>query len=837
MALTPWNDDDSPDSIERHEGSRPRIVQSRRPHGATQVSIPPTASNIDLGSLWKAVRDQWKFVVRVGLTVMLVVLTLTLLMRMNFKATGRLYLGELDNKSQGGGGGRGDFDILGSSAGEVQSEIEIMKSRSIVAQAVARSGLNTTIYPSGWKPPRLWKWLMYRRDPSEIRGASGELTVSDAALGKAVREPQKFELRFSSPSEFQAYQDGHVVGKGTVERPLALPTASFTLHAGDRGLPATGKAYDLTVNASDEIAIKALEDLTVTAAKLSASSADSVKVVTLDYLNKNPIMAATFLRELMRVYLEERQSWKTADATAAESFVSRQLAEMREHLDGTQSKLAEYRANTAGVVMDNEAKSMIEQVAKYEEQRVAARLQVAALSDVKRMLKDPSYPVEAFLLGEANDTVLEGLGKSLASARQALTDLEGRFQDSAPDVRNQKAQIAAQTETIRNYVNGRLTRAQENLNTLTHIIGQFQEKLKTVPGAEIGLSQISRESDVYGKLYAQLLERQQQSAILKASTVSKNRVLDRPEAPGEEYSPKLLLAFASGILGLVLATCIVIFKRFCATTLQSEAEVRAVAGGARLLASIPRRSGSSEGTSGRESFLGEGVSASTEAFRMLRANLYQSASMQTGHAILLTSPAPGDGKTLTTLSLAAVLAADQKWVLVIDADLRKPSHHKITGGDDGRGLRTILSGQCNWRDAVKPVSGPFGEFFSIGAGRMAPGELSSERMARFLIDARSRYDFVLIDGPSFPLVADPLVLAPLADEVVSVFRLGHTPRAAAEEHVRRLSTVAHGFSVVVNDAGPVAQYAAPPKPPSDWWARFRGRNVRDSSIPRALPRG
>jgi Mrp family chromosome partitioning ATPase len=302
------------------------------------------------------------------------------------------------------------------------------------------------------------------------------------------------------------------------------------------------------------------------------------------------------------------------------------------------------------------------------------------------------------------------------------------------------------------------------------------------------------------------------------------------------------LAFASGILGLVLGTCIVIFKRFCATTLQSEAEVRVIAGGARMLANIPRRSlhpeppGSSRSMD--SAFMAEGVSASTEAFRMMRANLYQSATMQTGHAILLTSPVPGDGKTLTTLSLAAVLAADQKWVLVIDADLRKPSHHKITGGDDGRGLRTILSGQCSWRDAVKPVSGPFGEFFSIGAGRMAPGELSSERMARFLIDARSRYDFVLIDGPSFPLVADPLVLAPLADEVISVMRLGHTPRAAAEEHVRRLSMVAHGYSVVINDTAPSEHYGVPPKPPSlGWWSRFQRRNVRNSRVPRALPRG
>ncbi|HEY6880912.1 MAG TPA: hypothetical protein VI299_22965, partial [Polyangiales bacterium] len=406
MALTPWNDDGSRDSLERYEGPRNQLGQVRR----TQHSIPsaplppPPSSNIDIGTLFKAIRDQWRFVVRVGVSVMLVVLTLTLLMRMNFKATGRLYLGELDNKSQGGP--RADLDLLGGASGEVASEIEIMRSHSLVKQAIASSGLNATLRPAGWKPPRLYKWLALGRDPNEIRGATGELTVSDAALREGVLEPQKLVLRFDSQTEYQVFQNDKSVGKGTIDRPLELPSVVFTLHRGDRGLPQPQSAYDLEINGVDATMAKALDDLTITAAKLSASSSDQVKVVTIDFLNRNPILAATFLRELMRVYLDERQKWKTADATAAESFVSQQLAEMRAVLDGTQQKLADYRANTDGVVMDNEAKSMIEQVAKYEEQRVAARLQVAALSDIKRALKDPNSNVEAYLLGEANDTVL-----------------------------------------------------------------------------------------------------------------------------------------------------------------------------------------------------------------------------------------------------------------------------------------------------------------------------------------------------------------------------------------------------------------------------------------------
>jgi Mrp family chromosome partitioning ATPase len=128
------------------------------------------------------------------------------------------------------------------------------------------------------------------------------------------------------------------------------------------------------------------------------------------------------------------------------------------------------------------------------------------------------------------------------------------------------------------------------------------------------------------------------------------------------------------------------------------------------------------------------------------------------------------------------------------------------------------------------VHGPFGEFFSIHAGTPGPTELmSSERMSRFLIEARSRYDFVLIDSASFPLVADALALAPLADAVLSVVRLDHTPRELAAEHVERMAAVARRYGVVVNGASSMKRYGygtAYPRTPKrsifSLWMRRRG---------------
>jgi tyrosine-protein kinase Etk/Wzc len=796
----------------------------------TREADAANGHEIDLILLWSALKEHKRFILGVAALIWVAVMTQTLLIRMEFQSTGRLYLGELESRPAPGG--ENGIDLLGASEGDVASEIEILRSRSIVSEAVAKSGLNASIAPASWAPPRFWRWLLSKRDPRLLEGASGELTVDHASLPAVEREALAFAVRFKSEREYEVLLEGQPLAQGTLGVPVETARGSFTLRAGSVSRPRTDAQYDLVIIPFEDVVDGAIMSLNVTAPKVGPGSSESVKVVTLEFPDQSPQHAAAFLRELMDAYLSQRQSWKTENATAAESFVSSQLQSMRDSLDHTEQRLADYRSN-AVVVLDNEAKALIEQVGKYEEQRVEARLQVAALSDIKRVLKQPNPPVEAYLLGEAHDTVLEGLGRSLAEARKQLVELEGRFHDTAPDVRNQKAQVDAQLDTVRNYVTSRLARAQENLSELNGVIGQFEDKLRSVPGAELGLAQLARESDVYSKLYSNLLERKQQAAILKASTVSKNRILDLPDVPRRESSPRLGMRLASGVLGLLLGALLVLMRRVFASTVQSEADIRTIIANIPVLAQVPRWNKQGQRSAGQiapafDTLALDATSPFTEAFRTVRTGVYQAGRDRTGQVLLVTSPAPGDGKTTTALCLAAMLAADGKWVLTVDADLRKPSHHILTGHHEEHGLRGILSGQCQWRDAVRPVALPSGEFYSIGAGKMAPAELiSSERMARFLIEARARYDFILLDAPSFPLVADPLVLAPHADAVLSVMRLDHTPGKLAAEHVKRLPEVAHGFGVVINGGSAPAAYgygygsSYPPAPRRSWIARLR----------------
>ena len=766
---------------------------------------PKSEEGFDLGQIWLLLRANGRMVLAVAGALFGLVMLVTLASRMEFRSSGRLYLGDLAGKSERSATDSAPLDLSSSAQGDVGSEVEILKSQSLITRAILDSGLNVTITPESWRPPRYLFWLASGRDPRLLEGASKELAAMDASLPDDARDEQTYHVRFITATSYELWSEDQDkrLALGRLQEPVSFGGVKLTLLPGSARAPRAGARYEIQVHPMQEVLNRTLKALNVVAPK-SIGSTEPIKVITLDFTHGSPVHAAAFLRRLMAGYLEQRQSWKTEEATAAERFVTEQLRGMRESLEKTEQKLAEYRINTPVVVLDNEAKAMIEQVGKYEEQRVAAHLQVSALSDMKSALKNPNATMETFLLGEGNDSVLQGLAKSLQDARTELARLEERLTPAAPEVKEKRAQVEKQLEMIRGYVTSRLSRAQGNLGSLNRIIGQFEEKLKTVPGAELGLEKIARESEVYSKLYSYLLERQQQAAISKASTVSKNRILDVPQPIYREDSPKLGFRLASALLGLLLGAAYVLVRHMTSSSLESESDVRRSLAGYPISASIPQRRAEPTDEDRPEPrpfdvLAGDPGSLYAEAYRMLRANLYLATDNALGQVVLVTSPTDGDGKTTCTLALAAALAADGKLVLVIDSDIRTPSHHELTGRPATLGLSSILTGSCEWQRAVQRVPLAIGELYSIATGpRQSPELLSSDELLEFLALVKSRFDFVLLDSASFPQVSDALVLGRAADHVLTVVRLHHTPRRLAVEHARLIAGSSRSHAIVVN---------------------------------------
>lgn len=175
-------------------------------------------------------------------------------------------------------------------------------------------------------------------------------------------------------------------------------------------------------------------------------------------------------------------------------------------------------------------------------------------------------------------------------------------------------------------------------------------------------------------------------------------------------------------------------------------------------------------------------SAAAEQFRALRTRIAQSEHGRYYRTILVTSPAEGDGKSITSLNLALAMAQEfHRRVLMIDADLRNPSLHRLLGIPGQPGLSDVLLGDARLEDVMVSVASHRLTVIPAGIQVDRPTELLGSAEMRQLVDTlRTQFDRIVFDTPPASPLADVNVLAPIVDGVLLVVRAGFTQRPAID---------------------------------------------------------
>ena len=192
----------------------------------------------------------------------------------------------------------------------------------------------------------------------------------------------------------------------------------------------------------------------------------------------------------------------------------------------------------------------------------------------------------------------------------------------------------------------------------------------------------------------------------------------------------------------------------------------------------------------------------SEAFRTLRTNIKFSSMDKPLKTILVTGPIPEVGKSSVSINLALTIAQNKEKIVVIDADFRKPTLHKIFGQDAKTGLANILIGDKKLKDVVRNLTkiDPYLYFIPSGPIPPNPSELlGSNKMKELLKELKNEFDIILIDSPPIVVVTDALVLANEVDGVIMVLNFGEVTRETAKQAKQLLEKVnANILGVVLN---------------------------------------
>jgi succinoglycan biosynthesis transport protein ExoP len=403
---------------------------------------------------------------------------------------------------------------------------------------------------------------------------------------------------------------------------------------------------------------------------------------------------------------------------------------------------------------------------------------------------------------QANSGALMSLGEVLQNPTiQQLTQerakLNSEYQQKLrlykpdfPEMLQLKAQIDELDRQIATIAGNIKTSIQNQYLTAVSEERTLEGQVNGLKGDVLNLSErsiqyniLQRELDTSRTLYDGLLQRYKEVGVTGGITTNNISIVDRAEPPNRPAKPRLLLnlglaAMLGAGLGILAAFLLEALDESITTPDEVESKL-----GLPVLGAIPLLAKGIEPLSA----MSDVRSSFAEAYYSLRTALQFSSADGVPRTLLVTSSRPSEGKSTTALAIAKNLARVGHRVLLIDADLRKPSLHRLLGVSSDVGLSSVLAGAALLSDAA--VATADRNLATIPAGPLPPNPaelLSGPRIRSFLAEAQAHFDHIVIDGPPVLGLADAPILSSIVAGTVVIIESRGTRRGQARGALRRL---------------------------------------------------
>jgi len=490
----------------------------------------------------------------------------------------------------------------------------------------------------------------------------------------------------------------------------------------------------------------------------------------------------------------------------ASDWLSKQLVDLQIKVETSQEKLVKYQREHEILGIDEKQNITTAKLDELNRELTAAQSLRMEKESIYRLVQngDSDSVVAAAeietVAAKSGSTLLEKLREQEADLKIQIAQLSTQFGPAYPklaQLNSQLKEVQAQTqEEIRKSVTrvrGDYLAALQRENMLHAALEQQKQEANNLNESAIDYSLLKRDVDTNRTLYEGLLEKLKEAGVTAGLRSNNFRIVDVarvPTAPSEPNIPRNL-AFALA-LGLTTGIGLAFILEGIDNTVRTPEQAQVISALPSLgVIPLGSRNSTEIGSRTRLTLASpkEAVELVTqsrpksqmaESYRALRTSLLLSSSGGPPKVILITSALPEEGKTTTSINCAIVLAQKGTRVLLIDADLRRPSIHKTLGMGPRAGLSNVLTGSSKLQHAIVP-STILPNLFVLPAGTPPPNPaelLASSNMNDVLEALRGQYDHIVIDTPPTLSVTDAVVMSTSADRVVLVIRSGQTTKQA-----------------------------------------------------------
>lgn len=546
--------------------------------------------------------------------------------------------------------------------------------------------------------------------------------------------------------------------------------------------------YFFCVQPASEIESEILSSLTI---RILSQQTQSIEIA---YQSKNAAQTA----DIVNVIIEEFQKYdvekKSESTKKILNFIDNQLNEIYGSLNRSEADLQNYmKSKNINRYNDTEhiLASTTDKINELNNNLVDLEIEHTTLLNIRNDLQNNdtvnTYPMLAMLSGTQTEQIVVAM----------LTNLQ--------DMLNQKNTLLNDVTAnnhrvikITNQIDSYKQQFVEFLNTLIEQvdrrINNYNSKVKDLTGKifaqsdndVVELSRLQRIYSIQENFYNQLVLKKAEYMINQASYISNSTILEKGVTPQTPIFPNrqtiLVIALILGIIMVFIINAVIYL--FYDDIISPDVIMQYTT--TPILGTIPQYKNK---LSTSQLLVDKHPNSMfTESFRNIRSNMQFLTQEKGSKTIVVSSTVSGEGKTFIAVNLAGIYAINNKKVLLLDMDLRKPRLHLVFDLTQSKGMSSILSNNSTWQECVTQSAQKGLDYITAGAVPPNPAELAlSQKMDEIIEEMKAVYDIIIIDTPPVGIVTDAFVNMQKADYSLYIFKAGVSKRSFISNVTRLIS--------------------------------------------------
>jgi len=665
----------------------------------------------------------------------------------------------------------------------LDNEIEVLKSYRLLEQVCRNLNLNDQYFNVGYlNNIEIWK-----NRPFTIEWLTNSINIDSKSVSfEIVIVKNGYKIVNSDNSE-----SDNVFPFNTIQYIEGIPF-KLSLQVSTKLDLLIGQKYLISHQSVASIALGLSGSLNI------VNSNKNSDILIISLTGPNADKSEVILNELIKQFENDGINDKRLVSKRTIDFVNERFKSLEKGLDSIETDKANYKKNNELTFINGDAVtattgkvSATSGVFEVETQIALSKILEKTVRDDK---KNTLLPANIGLTNTGINQLISDFNMTVLERDRQLVS-SGENHPKIKFLNSKLSDLKVNTlESIKAYQQ----ELEVSLSQNNYIRRSSNDKFSSIPMNEKVLRSIERQQNIKETLYLLLLQKREEAAINLAITASSLKVVDFAMTGGGPVAPKRGTIYLISILfGLAIPFLIIYISLLLDDKIHIKEDVLKLTRNKIILSEIPHISSQTKITTANDrTILGE-------SFRILRTNLsyiFPLKENQLGQTIMVTSTIKGEGKTFTALNLAVSFSIMNKKVLLIGADMRNPQlHNYLNIKKNQNGLQDFLHDiSVNWKNIVNKEYLDNNNLDIILSGTIPPNPaelLSNGRLEKLIEEARSEYDFIIIDTPPTLLVTDTLVVSNLVDTTLYVVRANFTPKKILE------------FSVNLSDKGKLKNMA------------------------------